>query len=96
MPTTQTNPKDVFHQRASDILTHLEETGQLKHLQMIESPMDATITLRGEDGTSREVVCLCRVLGHYERVRVDRRRVLQNREAQVGEGLLELVAQPAV
>jgi glycine C-acetyltransferase len=55
MPTTQTNPKDVFHQRAGDILTHLEETGQLKHLQMIESPMDATITLRDYG----EVVCLC-------------------------------------
>lgn len=55
MPTTQTNPKSVFHQRADDILTHLEETGQLKHLQMIDSPMDATIRLRNYG----EVVCLC-------------------------------------
>ncbi len=55
MMTTATDRADAFHRRADEILAHLESTGQLKHLQMIEGPMDATITLRDYG----EVVCLC-------------------------------------
>lgn len=51
----QTTPDPIFAQRTHDILQHLEKTGQLKKLQMIEGPMDATITLRGRG----EVGCFC-------------------------------------
>jgi glycine C-acetyltransferase len=46
---------DVFNQRAQVIIKQLEESGQLKILQMIESPMDAMVTLRGHG----EVACFC-------------------------------------
>ena len=44
-----------FQTRTAGILADLASSGQLKHLQMIESPMDATISLRDYG----EVVCLC-------------------------------------
>ena len=44
-----------FIDRASGILEHLEETGQLKQLQMIESPMGPRISIRGRG----EVDCFC-------------------------------------
>lgn len=50
-----TNTISQFAQRARSILDELESTGQLKHLQMIEGPMDATIRLRDYG----QVVCLC-------------------------------------
>lgn len=52
MTTAAASP---FLNRAQSILAHLEETGQLKTLQMIQGPMDATVRLRGYG----EVVCLC-------------------------------------
>ncbi len=55
MSTANVAGSDVFPNRAREILTHLEETGQIKHLQMIEGPMDATVRLRD----AGEVVCLC-------------------------------------
>jgi len=55
MTSTKAASSDLFYQRASDTLRQLEDTGQLKSLQMIDSPMDATITLR-EYG---EVACFC-------------------------------------
>ena len=45
----------VFSGRTTNILDELQGSGQLKHLQMIEGPMDATVTLRDHG----EVVCLC-------------------------------------
>ncbi len=55
MTTTQITGKELFNQRTDEVLKHLEETGQLKKLQMIEGPMDATITMRGYG----EVGCFC-------------------------------------
>ena len=55
MTTTQMTGKELFNQRTDEVLKHLEETGQLKKLQMIEGPMDATITMRGYG----EVGCFC-------------------------------------
>lgn len=52
---TATQTQHTFANRAGAILSELRATGQLKHLQMIEGPMDATITLRKYG----EVVCLC-------------------------------------
>ena len=51
MTTTSTS----FLGRSSSILAHLEETGQLKQLQMIESPMGPRISIRGRG----EVDCFC-------------------------------------
>ncbi|MSR29660.1 MAG: aminotransferase class I/II-fold pyridoxal phosphate-dependent enzyme [Phycisphaerales bacterium] len=44
-----------FHSRTVEILDSLEQSGQLKLLQSIEGPMDATVRMRGHG----EVVCLC-------------------------------------
>ena len=55
MTTTQTRGIEQFNDRAGTILADLRDTGQLKSLQMIESPMDARTTLRGHG----EVVCFC-------------------------------------
>jgi len=55
MTTTQASSADLFHKRTSEVLKHLEDTGQLKKLQMIEGPMDAEITVR-DHGT---VACFC-------------------------------------
>lgn len=44
-----------FTTRTTQILDHLEATGQLKKLQMIEGPMDAKVELRGHG----EVGCFC-------------------------------------
>ena len=51
MTTTST----TFIDRSSAILSHLEETGQLKKLQIIESPMGPRISIRGRG----EVDCFC-------------------------------------
>ncbi len=50
-----TTTSSSFIDRSSAILSHLEETGQLKHLQMIESPMGPRISIRGRG----EVDCFC-------------------------------------
>lgn len=44
-----------FPTRTQQILESLQQSGQLKQLQMIEGPMDATVRIRGRG----EVVCLC-------------------------------------
>ena len=53
MTTDVTNR--TFEQRTGEVLKHLQETGQLKRLQMIEGPMDATVRLRGRG----DVACFC-------------------------------------
>jgi glycine C-acetyltransferase len=55
MTTTQISGRDLFTRRTDEVLKQLAETGQLKSLQMIEGPMDATIRLRGYG----EVACFC-------------------------------------
>ncbi len=45
----------TFPSRTRQILDSLQQSGQLKQLQMIEGPMDATVRVRGRG----EVVCLC-------------------------------------
>jgi glycine C-acetyltransferase len=56
MTTTHATGMDTFAQRSDAILSQLKDTGQLKVLQMIEGPMDATVKLRGVPG---EVACFC-------------------------------------
>ena len=45
----------VFERRTDAILKQLSDSGQLKRLQVLEGPMDATVTLRGYG----EVACFC-------------------------------------
>ncbi len=47
--------KDLFAHRTDAVLRQLKQTGQLKVLQTIEGPMDATVRLRGHG----EVACFC-------------------------------------
>jgi glycine C-acetyltransferase len=53
MTTTELTGIDLFEQRAGDVLKQLKDTGQLKALQMIEGPMDATVKLRGYGEVAR-------------------------------------------
>lgn len=53
--TTAAGSAHAFASRTAQVLDHLRSTGQLKRLQMIEGPMDATIRLRGHG----EVACFC-------------------------------------
>lgn len=55
MTTTHIDGSAMFKQRTETVLSELESTGQLKHLQMIEGPMGPSITLRGYG----EVDCFC-------------------------------------
>lgn len=54
-----TTASDPFAARARGILAELESKGELKHLQTIEGPMDATVRLKMPDGSTKEAVCLC-------------------------------------
>lgn len=49
----------VFDRRTDDLLASLEAGGQYKHLQMLGSPMDASVKMRGADGSWRDVLCFC-------------------------------------
>ncbi|MFM7807600.1 MAG: glycine C-acetyltransferase, partial [Planctomycetota bacterium] len=51
--TTVAEP--TFARRTHTILETLKQSGQLKHLQTIEGPMDATVKLQGYG----EVACFC-------------------------------------
>lgn len=54
-----TTASDPFASRAKSILSELESKGEMKHLQTIEGPMDATVRLKMPDGSTKEAVCLC-------------------------------------
>ena len=53
MPTELAAP--TFPSRTQQILDTLRQNGQLKHLQTIEGPMDATVRIKGYG----EVACFC-------------------------------------
>mgnify|MGYP001795455295 FL=1 len=55
MTTLQSN----FDARTGMVLEQLSEKGEYKHLQTIEGPMGPTVTLRSDDGSSKEVLCFC-------------------------------------
>ena len=54
-PTTS----NAFAQRAAAMLQQLRDKGEFKHLQVIQGPMDAEITIRDTAGASRRVLCFC-------------------------------------
>jgi glycine C-acetyltransferase len=48
-----------FDTRADALLAQLHADGLYKHLQMLESPMDAAVKMRGPDGKTFEALCFC-------------------------------------
>ncbi|MBX3321530.1 MAG: aminotransferase class I/II-fold pyridoxal phosphate-dependent enzyme [Phycisphaeraceae bacterium] len=48
-----------FEIRTEETLRMLSDTGQYKTLQVLESPMDATVRIRHSDGSARQVLCFC-------------------------------------
>jgi glycine C-acetyltransferase len=56
MSTATTTP---FAVRTRETLEMLESSGQLKHLQTLDSPMGATVTMVDEDGNAHERICMC-------------------------------------
>ena len=48
-----------FDDRTDAILAELESSGQYKHLRMLQSPMDAVVRMRRDDGSSFEALCFC-------------------------------------
>jgi glycine C-acetyltransferase len=61
MTTTTAVPAQArpFDARTDRILGDLRAGGQFKHLQMLNSPMDASVRLRGPDGKFRDTLCFC-------------------------------------
>jgi len=49
----------TFDDRTDATLRQLAEGGQYKHLQMLDSPMDAVVRMRRADGSFRETLCFC-------------------------------------
>ncbi|MBX3364685.1 MAG: aminotransferase class I/II-fold pyridoxal phosphate-dependent enzyme [Phycisphaeraceae bacterium] len=48
-----------FDARTDATLRMLRESGQYKHLQVLDSPMDAVVRMRGADGRHFEALCFC-------------------------------------
>jgi glycine C-acetyltransferase len=55
MPTAS----HAFDTRTDALLHQLREQGLWKHLQMLDSPMDASVRLRQPDGSFRDTLCFC-------------------------------------
>ena len=56
--TTTTN-NTPFAVRTRHILDELEASGQTKHLQTLDSPMDAVVTMIDDDGSKHDRICMC-------------------------------------
>ncbi|MFK7882889.1 MAG: aminotransferase class I/II-fold pyridoxal phosphate-dependent enzyme, partial [Phycisphaerales bacterium] len=56
MTTTATTPFEI---RTADILKSLDDSGQYKHLHLLDSPMDASVKMLGDDGTAHDTLCFC-------------------------------------
>lgn len=49
----------TFDNRTDKLLAQLKADGLWKHLQMLDSAMDAEIVMRGSDGKNRKALCFC-------------------------------------
>ena len=56
---TDTATQSPFAVRTRAVLDELESSGQLKHLLTLDSPMDATVQMVDDDGTTTERICMC-------------------------------------
>jgi glycine C-acetyltransferase len=55
-PSSHASPFDT---RTDALFAQLRRDGLWKHLQMLDSPMDASVKLRQSDGTFRDTLCFC-------------------------------------
>jgi glycine C-acetyltransferase len=53
------NTPTIFDARAKKLLSELSAQGLYKHLQLLDSPMDASVRLRQPDGKFRDTLCFC-------------------------------------
>lgn len=58
-PASDTASFSAFTARATATLDSLRQKGEFKQLQTIDSPMDARVSLRNDDGSFHEVLCFC-------------------------------------
>ena len=49
----------TYDARTDATLKQLADAGQYKHLQMLDSPMDAVVKMRQPDGSFRDTLCFC-------------------------------------
>ncbi|MEO0513369.1 MAG: aminotransferase class I/II-fold pyridoxal phosphate-dependent enzyme [Planctomycetota bacterium] len=56
---TTANAANPFEARTAETLHALEASGQYKHLQVLDSPMDAVVRMRRPDGSYRDTLCFC-------------------------------------
>jgi glycine C-acetyltransferase len=57
--STQTTESTPFAARTQETLDTLAAAGQMKILQTLDSPMDATVTMIDADGSRHERICMC-------------------------------------
>ncbi|MCE2967281.1 MAG: aminotransferase class I/II-fold pyridoxal phosphate-dependent enzyme [Phycisphaerales bacterium] len=58
-PGTAAMTRTPFDTRTDALFDQLRRDGLWKHLQMLDSPMDASVRMRREDGSFRDVLCFC-------------------------------------
>ncbi len=51
--------RNAFDTRTDALFEQLRQQGLWKHLQVLDSPMDAVVKLRQGDGTFRDTLCFC-------------------------------------
>jgi len=57
--TSATSTTSAFAIRTKETLDTLAAAGQMKVLQTLDSPMDATVTMIDEDGSRHQRICMC-------------------------------------
>ncbi|MGV6814572.1 MAG: aminotransferase class I/II-fold pyridoxal phosphate-dependent enzyme [Phycisphaerales bacterium] len=57
--TTSQPATNAFANRTKETLDTLADAGQMKILQTLDSPMDATVSMIDDDGSRHERICMC-------------------------------------
>ncbi|MBX9737374.1 MAG: aminotransferase class I/II-fold pyridoxal phosphate-dependent enzyme [Phycisphaerales bacterium] len=57
--TSDAMTRNAFDTRTDALFEQLRQQGLWKHLQVLDSPMDAVVKLRQGDGTFRDTLCFC-------------------------------------
>jgi glycine C-acetyltransferase len=57
--TSDAVTRNAFDTRTDALFEQLRQQGLWKHLQVLDSPMDAVVKLRQTDGTFRDTLCFC-------------------------------------
>ncbi|CAN5850665.1 glycine C-acetyltransferase [soil metagenome] len=59
VPAAAAHKGGEFNRRAAALSAQLRRDGLWKHLQLLDSPMDAVVKMRAENGAFRDVLCFC-------------------------------------